>query len=240
VKLLERASFAPAAAAAALLSACTTLPPTAAVPDPPAYRALGQEPAWLLRVAGRYLVLDRLGHPSQSAAITAQRPLFDGRRIDAAAPSGRWWVEILPGLCRDTMSGMPYPERVVLHGAAAAPLRGCGGEPAALLAGAWRVVEIAGAAPVAGSAPTIDVDTAAARIAGGTGCNRFSAAYVLSGESLRLSTPVATRKACAGALDRQEQALLALLAGVAHHDFTPDGALVLVGAQGKRLVARRR
>jgi heat shock protein HslJ len=240
MKRLERASFVTCAAAAALLAACRTSPPTAAVPELPAYRALGQEPAWLLRVAGRGLVLDRLGHPSQSAAITAQRPLFDGRRIDAAAPGGRWWVEILPGLCRDTMSGMPFPDRVVLHGATTAPLRGCGGEPASLIAGDWRVVEIAGAAPAAGSVPTIAFDTAAARIAGSTGCNRYSGGYVLSGESLRLTAPVATRMPCAPPLDRQEQAMLALLAGVTHHDLTPDGALVLVGAQGNRLVARRR
>lgn len=45
--------------------------------------------------------------------------------------------------------------------------------------------------------------------------------------------------ACAPALMDQEARFLALLAQVQRHAFTPDGALLLIGADGQRILARR-
>lgn len=225
------------ASIACLLAGCAA-PPPSRVPlpaDAAPYVAGGNEPFWSARVAGGELVFDEPGAPSVRAAVSGARPLFDGRRVEA----GEFKLDALPGLCRDSMSGLPYPERVELQ-RAGRRLQGCGGDPAQLLAGEWRIVEIAGAPPAAGSTPTITFDTGTKRLAGSTGCNRFSAGYALSGEGLRLTPAVATRMGCPPPLAAQEQALLARLAGVVRHDIERDGSLVLYAGDAAAPVLRAR
>jgi putative lipoprotein len=115
-----------------------------------------------------------------------------------------------------------------------------GGEQAALLQGAeWRLTEI-GSEPVvdAASAPSL-LFGSDGRVSGSTGCNRFSAPYTLGAEGLRIGPAAATKRACAPPLGALEQRFLAQLQAVQGFELRGDGALLLVGSDARRMVAKR-
>ena len=93
-------------------------------------------------------------------------------------------IAIEPQICRDTMSGMPHPDRVTISGWNGR-LNGCGGEPRALLGtDEWRITEIGSSPVLADTAPTIVfLDDNA--VAGSGSCNRFRGGFKLTGEGLR-------------------------------------------------------
>src|SRR6266511_773660 len=83
----------------------------------------------------------------------------------------------------------------------------------------------------AGGRPaTLRLDSATSRAAGFGGCNRFSASYRLSGDSLSFGPVVSTKMACADG-DELERSFLAALPAVAAYQVT-DSALTLSGPDG--------
>lgn len=118
-------------------------------------------------------------------------------------------------------------------------LNGCGGDPAALLQGGeWVVEDLRGGGIVDRSRITLNFGTDG-RVGGAASCNRYTAAYALSGEGLTISKAAATMMACAPALMQQERLFLDLLAQVRHFTLDATGALVLHAADGRTISARR-
>lgn len=219
----------------ALLCAAITLAPLPAASQSATYTARGQEPGWSLTITDRTIVLS-------TAA---------GERFEAAnpnhgyEPSGRYEVTlngkpvriaIDPQICRDTMSGMPHPDRVTITGLNGA-LNGCGGAPRALLGTAeWNIAEVGSAAVMGSTAPTIAFleDNA---VAGNASCNRFRGGFKLTGESLTIAQLATTMMGCPDQVMQQEQAIIRQLEATRAFDIRADGALVLKDAQGGTLVA---
>ncbi len=205
-----------------------TLPDCApALPAADGWRATGQEPDWAVTVRGGQISLTRpdaaalewpLPAPEAAGAGTLYRLGTDGAVLT-----------VFPELCRDTMTGMPYPDRVTLAEGGRI-LTGCGGDPAALLAGLdWRIAEVTGAATLPESAEATLSFSPGGGLSGRAACNRFMGRYALSGEGLRLETGGMTMMACPDPLMAAERAILDALAKVDRFDFNAGGDLLLLG-----------
>jgi heat shock protein HslJ len=129
------------------------------------------------------------------------------------------------------MTGMPYPYAVdlTLDGA---EFSGCGGEPRALLAGSWKLVDLPGLSLPDGAEPTLEISGNA--ISGAAGCNRFTGGLALSGEGLGLMPGGMTMMACEEPLMQLEAAYIERLGRVSLFDIDEAGRLVLLvdGAPG--------
>lgn len=210
-----------------------TAPPTPELP----FVARGNEPFWRVEIDSASLTFRPMdGEPRVSAwRIEADAEPVRYLSADADRPLS---ITVLDRVCRDTMSGMPYPFEVVLDVDGEA-LRGCGGAPRALLVGAeWAVTEIDGAPVLEGSAPTLRFD-AEGTASGDASCNRFTGGYTLSGEGLTFSPFGVTRRACAEPLMAQEGRYLDVLARVARFGVADDGALLLEADDARRVRLER-
>jgi heat shock protein HslJ/uncharacterized lipoprotein YbaY len=213
-----------------------TLPECAVVRDAPdAVRARGNEPNWRLDL-GTSLVFVAPDLRIEGTAPPAR--VANGVREHAGIVNGRSInVALAPRVCRDNMSGMPYPltAEVVVSGRS---FRGCGGEPEALLLGAEWVVEDIGGTLIDRSRATLDFG-ADGRLAGRASCNAFTSSYRLTGESLTIGATATTMMSCAPALMEQERRFLEILQRVRTFDVTDTGALVLRDDLGRGITARR-
>lgn len=202
-------------------------------------RATGNEPGWRLDIApsGMTLLADtgatRLDTPPAAKARTA-----DGTRYSAQAGVTGITVDVVDRLCRDSMSGMPHPYSVTVT-TGGRVLRGCGGEPAALLRGGeWVVEDIDGGGIIDRSRVTVQFGDSGS-VSGRASCNTYTGQHALSGEGVAIRDPAVTLRACALSLMAQEERFLATLRAVRGFDFSSDGALVLK-ADGRRSVKARR
>ena len=214
-------------------------PPASAAPGAQqTFRARGNEPGWRLDVeGGRMTFVTQDGRRLQTPTPAAQRT--DAFTRYATRSEGvDLTVTIFDRRCKDTMSGMPYPNAVeVVYGDR--KLAGCGGDPAALLQGPeWIVEDIAGKGVVDGSRATLNFG-ADGRLAGRSSCNGYFAKYTLTGEGLAISQAGGTMMACAPALMSEEGLFLELLRNVRRFDLGADGALVLRTDDGRTITARR-
>lgn len=204
--------------------------------DPADFSAQGNEPAWSLQLG--------LGGVSLSSAsdkgvatwlLPKAEPVSDGLRY---ASVGNPTVLITRAICRDTMSGMPYPATVRVT-KDDQTLNGCGGDPATLLRrNAWRVTAIAGAAfpadvPLEG---TMAFD-ATGMVSGKAFCNRFTGSYKLGGEGLGFGPLAGTRMACPEPLSALEKAMFDALAKTTRFDLGDDGTLTLLAGDSTVLTA---
>jgi len=191
------------------------------------FRARGNEPGWLLEISDTSITLET---DYGQKRVTAPRPEPETtagfRRYSARTPDGELGVTIFDQPCRDSMSGMPYPQSVsvVVDGT---ELKGCGGDPASLLHGAWVVEEIDSSGIIEKSQPTLNF-SAEGRVFGKASCNSYSGKYVLSGEGLRIGPTAATMMACEPRLMQQEQAFLVRLETIRRFELAADGALLLI------------
>jgi heat shock protein HslJ len=138
------------------------------------------------------------------------------------------------------MSGAAYPYMVVVR-RGGRELRGCGRMLASTAVEGvyWRLVDLGGQPPVPVPAEReahLTVDADGARVAGSSGCNRFSGPVAREGERLRFGPLVSTKMACAEpALGRQE---LAFMRGLEAVDAARVEGDVLVLSAGGSEVAR--
>jgi uncharacterized membrane protein/membrane-bound inhibitor of C-type lysozyme len=136
----------------------TTLPECLQVrseisPAHPVFRAQGNEPFWSLRIKASpgakgqspkdqspkvQSSEEQVSIVTELGATTLTVPLAPAE-LDVAGrlyrlPGGKGHFSVADVLCRDTMTGMPYPASVTLT-LEGKRLSGCGGDPLALLAG---------------------------------------------------------------------------------------------------------
>ena len=204
---------------------------------PASYIARGNEPGWVLSMTGSEMVLTQQDGPEIKMPQPKAQVTGDTTRYGATLNGKPMTVDVAHRLCHDGMSGVSYPDAVTVA-AGGKVLKGCGGDPASLLAGEWTVESIGGVAALAQAKPTLSF-TDAGRIAGSGSCNRYSASYTLTGEGLKIGPAASTRMACAPALSQQEDTFFKILGTVFRHDVTDTKTLVLEGTGGKKIVAKR-
>jgi heat shock protein HslJ len=108
-------------AIAVLATGCATVPASEQAIE--TYRALGQEPGWIVTIAeGRIDYVGDYGETRISAPRPDPRPTFNGRRYETL----RLIVDISYARCQDTMSGHGYAHQVMVI-ADGRTVRGCGG-----------------------------------------------------------------------------------------------------------------
>lgn len=235
-----------AALSAALLSGCasTSSPPAlteSTVPiDTTPFIARGHEPGWQFQLLGEHAELLRFGEPApMRMSISTIDSSVGLTRLSVDSALGAVTIRIEHSLCRDSMSGLPHPDSVSID-LPDRQLRGCGGDPHALLRSQpWRVASTAEAvAPVA----LLRFDESGQLQLQGP-CSQYRGEYRLSGEGLRLQLTKATHEDCVTNADMDaevgawEQQLLERLRAVQRHDFGLEGELRLLSADGRYLSA---
>lgn len=210
-----------------LLPACVL----AVWPAEEPFRGRGNEPGWHLEIARDRIVLvtdygrDRREAPRPPAEFEPGAMVYEVAEWDAR-------IRLEPKLCRDDMTGMPYPATVTVD-LPERTLRGCGGEAATLLIGpVWVAEAIMGRGVADAARASLDFRPDG-RLAGRASCNRYTAAYALTGESLTIAPAATTRMACAEAVMDQETRFLAALGEVGRFDVDAGGALLLLTVGGE-------
>lgn len=160
------------------------------------------------------------------------QPVFTARGNEPG-----WRVQAFDRRCKDSMTGMPYPQSVELT-MNKKTLKGCGGNPADLLTGdEWKIESINGEAVIDNSRASLQFDSNG-RVAGNSSCNRYTGGYTLTGENLRFGQLAGTMMACTPELMAQEQLFFKVMSAVQGFDIRDDGALVLQAGK-QNIVARR-
>lgn len=206
--------------------------------EAPVYTASGNEPGWLLRLSGDTAeYLGNYGEVRVSGTVSAREALEEDvtRLTVEAADAITLVAEIAARRCSDTMTGLTYPDTVaVILGETR--YTGCGGDAESLLTGgAWSVTHIAGEEVPGPRAVTLEFD-GEGRVAGQGPCNRYSAAYQMTGEGLVLSQGVSTRMACVSEIMALETTFLDILQGSLTVHIHEDGVLNL--GEGRILAVR--
>lgn len=228
------------AAAAGLLTLCACLPSDSnAQPRGDAYRAHGTEPFWSLTLDGATMRFETPG--GRPVVVREPRPIvgFAGEIYRTA----RLDVNIVHSACTDGMSDKQYRDTVQVT-ADGRHYQGCGGAEIAApapapspLAGEWRILSIAGRAPVRGAPATIRFERD--RVNGNTGCNAFSGRYTIARGTLTAGPMITTKRACTRLTNDQERALLDLLGRKLSVREAPGGRRVLTAPGGRTLVLAR-
>ena len=202
------------------------------------FSAQGNEPGWSLSAEVNEVVLNwnygrqRLVMPNPQLDLTHR-----GFVLHSKANERLLKVNVLHSLCRDSMSGKPYPQHVEIH-FDDKHLRGCGGDSDALLTGEeWVVEDINNRGIIDFSRVTLKFDDKG-RLSGQASCNQYTTTYEFR-EGLDIDGAITPRKACAPALMNQEELFLTLLRDIKRLDFTPRGALLLTTSDGQSITARR-
>jgi putative lipoprotein len=102
----------------------------------------------------------------------------------------------------------------------------------------WVAEDIGGRGVVERVRSTITLG-ADGRISGSGGCNRIAGSYTLSGETIGFGQMISTMMACAPAVGEQEQRFLRALGETRRWRIDATGALLLSGADGRRLALLR-
>lgn len=214
-----------------LLPECLPVIPPGLLP----FTARGNEPFWSVRVSRDGLQLALPEGKGTTEDHPYSEPEAAGDTLTFATDG--FELRLADRLCRDTMTGMPYPYgATLLRGGDDWP--GCAGDPATLLHGDWQAVALDGAALPEG----IDITLAfgQGRLSGKTACNRVMGGFTLTGEGLTLGPLATTQMACPPEVMEAERATLDALAAVTAFDIDGEGRLLLLGPDGTaRLTARR-
>lgn len=224
-----------AAGALALTTGCgpgartqATQPDSAPADPAAAFSAWGQEPSWRLRLDGGRgeLLRPGLGEPLL-LQIRSVRSEGMATQISADSVDGTVQLSLRDGICRDVMSGMPFPQSVSID-LPNRQLRGCGGEPASLLRSQpWAI-----RTPVPGRELAMLTFNDAEQVSLQGPCNRHLGRYSLTGEGLTLSFGAATRMACPAEVETEDQRLLEALSATSRFDIDDEGQLNLIGTRG--------
>lgn len=206
---------------------CTHAAPPGLLP----LTARGNEPGWVLSLGDEGMTLSSEDGTRLTDPLPPSSPAQGGGlRFDGTTMV----VTVGDGVCRDSMTGMPYPHPVTVE-TGGRSLTGCGGDPAALLAGRWRLLS-AGDETLPDEADiTFDGD----RVAGRAACNRFSGGFTLTGEGLSFGAMATTRMACPGGLMQAEAAVLGAFGKVDRFDISDQGHLLLMAGERVLIEAAR-
>lgn len=231
---MRRAPFVSAAAMIAVVASGSL----AAAATPEAFRAQGNEPSWSLQKTAEALTFGTMAGQSVTVSPVPEPTAKDGAEVFAATVDGKdFTVTVADKVCVDNMSGMPFPLSVsVAFGGES--FRGCGGEPASLLQGAWRVTQIDGKPVLAKTEPTLDF-AADGQVSGNGSCNRFFGGFKLTGEGLGIGPLGASMMACEEPVMKQERLFHDILEGVIGFAIEANGALVLKAADDRAIGATR-
>jgi putative lipoprotein len=124
-------------------------------------------------------------------------------------------------------------EKAADSAAATTASRGEGASAPSIVERDWALVTLGDSAAPLGSGgkpATIRFDSAATRAGGFAGCNRYSAQYFMSGDSLHFGPAISTKMACAEG-DALERAYLAIMPSVTGYQAS-DSTLTLTGSGG--------
>ena len=193
--------------------------------------ARGNEPFWRAVLEPGQLVVEQMGKVPIALRYEVVESATTGRTFEAEGDGVRVSLKTASQLCRDSMTGMPYPRqvRLAVNGEES---QGCGGDPERLLRGTeWVVEDIGGRGIIDSSRVTLNF-LADQRVAGRASCNQFSGGWNLTGEGLEFTRMASTKKACAPALMNQEDRFLSLLGEVQRFDIGRHGELLLVTGDG--------
>ncbi|PAU86689.1 hypothetical protein CK507_13390 [Pseudomonas sp. WN033] len=204
--------------------------PPGAVVEP--FKATGNEPFWSVELDAGELSLQRMDDKlTRTLPYRSEQESTSRSRIDAGEGEQTITLLVTERLCRDSMSGMPFPQQVSLM-VDGETLQGCGGQPERLLQGVeWVVEDINGGGIIDRSRVTLNFFPDG-RIAGRASCNNFMGQYALTGESLTVSQAATTMMACAPSLMEQEQRFLETLEAIDGFDFDDTGALLVRSQAG--------
>jgi heat shock protein HslJ len=197
----------------------------------------GNEPGWSLTIGAAEIELVT-DYGATRSTFPKPAPETSGDTTRYVVADAGLTAALIDRPCADSMSGMFYPLTVTVE-TAERTLSGCGGEPASLLLGPEWVVESIDRVPLVGDSRVTVAFGEDGRIHGDGSCNRYNAAYQLTGEGLSIGAAASTMMACAQPLMEQERRFFGALAAVRRFEIAPDGALVLLSDDGRKLIARR-
>jgi len=175
------------------------------------FRAVGQEPGWLVEIDAEDHMLVTLDYGERKIYTDSPDPVFDLDDVTiyrTRADSVDLIVVIAERNCEDTMSGEEYPTSVELR-LGDQTYQGCGGFldddfGPRLDNRIWTLTELGGRrveALVQGLSTYLQFDVESMRVAGYTGCNNIVGIIVLFGDDLRFREPLAmTRMGCPEAI----------------------------------------
>ena len=102
----------------------------------------------------------------------------------------------------------------------------------------WSIESVGGIAIVGDTPPLVTFS--GGRVAGSSGCNRFSGNYDLNASAITFGPIAATKMACPGAVMAQEARLFSLLTGTLGMAFRDEGMiLILTAANGQTVMLSR-
>lgn len=203
------------------------------------FKAVGNEPGWTLDIgATRMRLVADYGATKAEVPLPAAVRIEGGRRYEARTEAHALVVTIFDRVCADTMTGMPRPATVEVSFDGRL-LKGCGGDPTSLLRGGTWLVESLGGQPLIALSKITMAFAASGRVTGNASCNVFSAGYLLTGEGLTMTMPIAAMRTCEAPFMMQEAAFLEILRGVNRFELGEDGALTLHTVDGGTIAARR-
>jgi heat shock protein HslJ len=104
------------------------------------------------------------------------------------------------------------------------------------LEGSWRVVELAGRSVDSSQEATLVFKDG--RVAGKSFCNRYSAAFEIKGQALKIGPAASTKMACMPSESEREELFLDVLRQVSGGILT-ERTLTLKAGDGRMIVARR-
>ncbi len=152
---------------------------------------------------------------------------------------------VISGAATATVDGLG---RLTINGAngagfvakRAVPAGGAAEADPALLQGADWVVEDLNRGGVIDNTRLTLTFGADGKVSGSTNCNRFNGTFTATATSVSFGPLAMTRRACTGeALSLQQRKYMDALGGVMAWTIEAEGALVLTGDAGKRVLLRR-
>lgn len=200
--------------------------------------AQGNEPFWRVELLPGQLWLEMIDEPVVALSWQTQVKRSSSRVVHAEDEERRVQLRAGRQLCRDSMTGMPYPYQVQLS-INGSVYQGCGGTPEHLIRGIdWYVTQFEELPVVEGYEPELRFfgDN---QLAGNGGCNSFTGRYELTGEGMTIAVSAETLNTCGPDVMEQERQLLAFLDRVVRFDAGANGELLLVSGDAARLVAVR-
>ncbi|NBC21408.1 MAG: META domain-containing protein [Alphaproteobacteria bacterium] len=201
--------------------------------------ASGHEPGWRLEIGEARIRLDR---PDGQDALKVETPdaqLSDGERVYLAdAGEKRLRARIEETLCQTPHDRLPHPYRVEVA-LGEDMLTGCGGNPARFLTGQEWVVETLNTDPLVRQTRMSIRFEPDGTVSGYDSCNTIGGSWSIGDSGLEIRPLASTRKLCPDPLAPQQSTFTEILETAGKFSFTDGGALIIHGADGQQLKARR-